>query len=106
MVFKPRAHKDFETLYIIGEFCPDGSHVYMAFDGCGNFGDTYAADAAERFDSVKEAKSFLKQDEDAIDWVGCHPNAKIYQMKLGYIVNPTPKGVIPIVKDRKENCFE
>lgn len=101
---KAKVHSDFETFFIVGELGLDGSIVYMAYDGCGDFGETYDAVKAEKFScSVKEAKSFLKEDKDAIKWVKNHPNAKIYQIKLGYIVDLTPKGVAPIVKDKEDN---
>lgn len=83
-----RCHRDIEVFYIIGEFLPDGSHVYMAWDGCGAYGDTDSGDAAEKFDTAKEAKHYLATNEDAKEWYEQHPKAKVLRMVYGYTVYP------------------
>lgn len=93
MTFCPRKHEDYEEAWIVGSFHCDGSRSYMAWDGIGAFGDTFAGDAAERFVSPKEAKNFLEADEEAKDWVASHENVRIAKIRIGYTVYP-PKGAI------------
>lgn len=93
MTFFVNQHKDYEEAWIVGSFHCDGSRSYMAWDGVGAFGDTFAGDAAERFVSPKEAKNFLETDEEAKDWVASHENVRIAKIRIGYTVYP-PKGAI------------
>ena len=93
MTFFPRKHEDHEEFWIVASFHCDGTREYMAWDGVGAFGDASAGDVAERFLSPKEAKNFLKTDENAKDWVANHKNVRIAKIRIGYVVYP-PKGAI------------
>lgn len=84
-----RAHREYKEEWVIGEFTPDGRHVYMGWlDGiCCYYGDGDPT-KAERFDSAKEARDYLKKEEDAKDWLEQHPKAKVLRMVSGYTVYP------------------
>ena len=83
-----RSHKIYETEYVIGVFRPDGSHIYMTWDGCGAYGDSCSPVGAEKFDSAEEAHDWLRKDPDAREWFENNPNAKVVQMVSRYTVYP------------------
>lgn len=93
MKFFPKKHEYYEEFWIVASFHCDGTREYMAFDGCGAFGDTCDGQVAERFESKKAARDFLKRDEDAREWLENHSNVRVVKIKIGYIVYP-PKGAI------------
>lgn len=83
-----RAHKIYDTDYVVGVFRPDGSHIYMTWDGCGNYGDSYSPMCAEKFDSAKEARDYLRKDSKAREWFAYNPEAKVLQMVSRITVYP------------------
>lgn len=87
-----RCHCDHEDFYIVGEIRKNGHRVYMAWDGCGAYGETYAGDKAEIFENRRHAKAHLKHDEDARDWLRNHPGAQVLKIRIGYkVYAPTKK---------------
>ena len=85
-----RAHREYDEEYVIGEFTPDGRHVYMGWlDGiCCCYGDVGYPIKAERFDTAKGARAYLKKEEDAKEWLKQHPKAKVLRMVSGFTVYP------------------
>lgn len=85
-----RAHRSYEEEYVIGEFRPDGSHVYMSWgvDCYMHYIDRSTPERAERFDSAQEARKFLEKDRDAKDWHKSHPHAKVLRIITGWTVYP------------------
>ena len=85
-----RSHREYEEQWVVGEFTQDGRHVYMGWlDGiCCCYGEVGDPTKAEKFETAKEAKHYLKTDEDAKEWYEQHPKAKVLRMVSGYTVYP------------------
>lgn len=85
-----RAHREYEEEWVIGEFDEYGGHCYMCWGGDHHwcFIDGGNPEKAEKFDTAKEARDFMKKNEDAKVWLEHHPKAKVLRMVSGYTVYP------------------
>lgn len=85
-----RAHRDCDEEWVVGEFLPDGRHIYMAWGGEGHgcYLDHATPERAEKFDTAQEARDWLRKDPEARHWHENHPKAKVLRMRSGFTVYP------------------
>lgn len=83
-----RAHRDYVEMWVVGVFRPDGTHIYMTWDGCGAYGDSCSPEDAEKFESAREAHDWLRKDSEAKAWYKDNPKAKVLRMVAGFTVYP------------------
>ena len=83
------SHKDYDICWVVGVItdCPR-CNVYMAWGGNAHncYIDHSTPKHAEKFDSPKEARDYIKKDPDAKRWFEEHPGARILKMRYGFTV--------------------
>lgn len=80
--------KDSEVWYVVCDPSQPDRIAYMAWgeDGHDCYIDHSTPEHAEKFDSAKEARAYVKKDPDAKRWFEEHPGARILKMRYGFTV--------------------
>lgn len=82
------SHKEYEISYVVCDISIPGRPAYMALGGDGHdcYIDHCTPEKAEKFDTAKEARDWLRKDPEARQWKEQHPKARVLKMRSGFTV--------------------